>query len=486
MNTNLYSALSLIIIISNSIFVITALFFERKKPVRALSWILALTLLPVAGFILYLIFGRPLNLKKKKFHIKNHKDVEYSREIYQTLGTVCYDETMFKELYNPYVKQLINFNINLSQSPFTNDNKVEIFTKTQDKYDSLLRDIEGAETSIHMLYFIIKNDKIGTLIINTLAKKAKQGVTVRVLFDHGQNLFFPYRAFKTIIDNGGEVLSFFSNSIDNYLKANYRNHRKIVVIDGKVGYVGGINIGDEYLGLHKRIKPWRDTHLKVTGSSVYCLQLRFMTDWLYASKKEVDFGRLDKYFRPIKKEEKGDVAIQMVSSGPDTNAEEIKRGMIKMINSAKSSILIQTPYFVPDDSFLEALQNAAMSGVNVIIQIPEVPDKRLVYKVTTSFIEDVMDFGVKVYLYPGFLHSKMIVIDDTCCSIGSTNMDMRSFSLDFEINAFMYGHDITHKCSTIFYNDLNICREVTEESYKKRGVLSKILESICRLLSPLL
>nr|WP_242855937.1 cardiolipin synthase [Ruminiclostridium josui] len=261
--------------------------------------------------------------------------------------------------------------------------------------------------------------------------------------------------------------------MDNYLKVNYRNHRKIVVIDGKIGYVGGINIGDEYLGLHKRIKPWRDTHLKITGSSVYCLQLRFMTDWLYASKKEVDFGRLDMYFKPIKKEECGNVAIQMVSSGPDTNAEEIKRGMIKMINSAKYSILIQTPYFVPDDSFLEAIQNAAMSGVNVIIQIPEVPDKRVVYKVTTSYIEDVMDFGVKVYLYPGFLHSKMIVIDDTCCSIGSTNMDMRSFSLDFEINAFMYGREITDKCSRIFYNDLNICKEVTEEDYKKGAQCQK-------------
>lgn len=486
MNRDLYSALSLIIIIANSIFIITAIFFERKKPVRALSWILALSLLSVAGFILYLVFGRPINFKKKKFHIKSHKDVEYSREIYQTLGKVSYDETMFKEPYDYYVKQLINFNINLSQSPFTNDNRVEIFTNTREKYDTLLKDIEKAETSIHMLYFIIKNDMIGSKIINALAVKAKQGVTVRVLFDHGQNLLVPYKAFKPIIDNGGEALSFFSNSIDNYLKANYRNHRKIVVIDGKIGYVGGINIGDEYLGLHKRITPWRDTHLKIEGSSVYCLQLRFMTDWIYASQKEVDFGRLDKYFRPISRQDSGDVAIQMVSSGPDTNAEEVKRGIIKMINSAKCSILIQTPYFVPDDPFLEALQNAAMSGVNVVIQIPEVPDKRLVYKVTTSFIGDVLDFGVKVYLYPGFLHAKMIVIDDTCCSIGSANMDMRSFSLDFEINAFMYGHDITERCSSIFYNDLKVCKPVTEESYRKRSVFSKVLESICRLLSPLL
>jgi cardiolipin synthase len=190
------SALSIIILAVNSIFIIAAIFIERKKPVRALSWILALSLLPVAGFILYLVFGKSLNLKVKKFHIKNYRDMQYSSEIYKTLGSVFYDESMFSEKYSDSVKQLINLNINLSQSPYTNDNNVEIFTETDDKFEKLLKDIADARTSIHMLYFIIKNDGIGSRVINALAQKAKQGVTVRVLFDHGQNLLFPYKAFK--------------------------------------------------------------------------------------------------------------------------------------------------------------------------------------------------------------------------------------------------------------------------------------------------
>lgn len=486
MTDNLLNAFSILLIIINSIFIITAIFFERKKPIRALSWILTLLLIPIVGFILYLIFGRTLRVKKKKFHIKCDLDKQYCQKIYKFLDSIYYDETMFREEYNPDIKQLIKFNINASESHFTNDNKVKIFTETKDKYKELLEDIEAAKSSIHMVYFILKNDDIGSKIINALSEKAKQGVIVRVLFDHGSNIFFQYKAYKPILDNGGQALSFFTNSIGNYLKANFRNHRKIVIIDGKIGYVGGINIGDEYLGLHKRITPWRDTHMKIIGSSVYSLQLRFMADWIYASKKDVDFGDVCKYFMPIGPSDRGDTGMQIVSSGPDTNGEEIKRGFVKMINSAKKSIYIQTPYFVPDDALLEALQNAAMSGVEVILQIPAVYDKRLVYKVTMSFVEDIIDYGIKTYLYPGFLHAKMIVVDDCFCSIGTTNFDMRSFSLNFEINAFMYGQPITARCAKIFNDDLKKSTLLSKEAYKNRSTFSKLEENIYRLLSPLL
>lgn len=486
MQQSLFSVISTIIIIINSIFIITAIFFERKKPIRALGWILTLSLLPGLGFVLYLMFGRTLHTKQKKFNIKCDLDKQYCRKIYQFLDSVYYDESMFKESYNEDIKQLIKFNINASDSPFTNDNNVTIFTDAQEKYFNLLNDIESAQSSIHMDYFILKNDEIGKKVIDALAKKAKQGVIVRVLFDHGSNIFSQYKAFRPIMDNGGEVLSFFSNSLGHYLKANFRNHRKIVIIDGRIGYVGGINIGDEYMGLHKRITPWRDTHMRVTGSCVYSLQIRFMEDWIYASRDEVDFGDIVKYFMPIKPNKSGNTGIQMVSSGPDTNGEEIKRGFIKMISSAKKRILIQTPYFVPDDPLLEALQNAAMSGVDVKIQIPAIPDKRVVYKVTTSFIEDVIDYGIKMYLYPGFLHAKMIAVDDAYCSLGTTNFDIRSFTLNFEINAFMYGQEITNKCAEIFNNDLKKCKLVTEKEYRNRGILTKIEEDIFRLMSPLL
>ncbi len=486
MQNNIYSIISTVIIIINIIFIITAVFFERKKPVQALSWVMILSLFPVVGFILYLIFGRAFRFKKKKFHIKCDKDRKYCQAIYKSLEYVYYDESVFNEPYNNDIKQLIKLNINTSQSPFSNDNQVIIFTSAEDKYRELLEDIEAAKSSIHILYFIVQNDYIGKKIINALAQKAKDGLEVRVLIDHGASLFNPYKACKSIIDNGGEVSSFLTNGIGNYLKANFRNHRKIVVIDGKIGYVGGINIGDEYLGLHKRITPWRDTHLKIIGSSVHSLQLRFIEDWVYASKNDVQINDIEKYFMPIDKLNKGSTGTQIVSSGPDTSGEEIKRGLIKMISLAKKSIFIQTPYFVPDSSFLEALQNAAMSGVEVIIQIPAVPDKPFVYKVTMSFVADVIGYGIKTYLYPGFLHAKMMVVDDTCCAIGTANIDMRSFSLNFEIDAFMYGKEISQRCAKIFNDDLELCTLITEEKFKSRSTFSKIQEDVFRLLSPLL
>lgn len=486
MGNNIYSIISIVIIVINIMFIITAVFFERKKPVHALSWVLTLSLLPVVGFILYLILGRTYRFKSKKILVKCDKDKKYCQELYKTLNYTYYDESEFKEPYNNDIKQIIKLNINTSQSPFTNDNRVNIFTSAQDKYRELLQDIAAAKSSIHISYFIFQNDSIGKKIINQLAIKAKEGLEVRVLFDHGSNLFTPFKAYKPITDNGGEVLCFFSNTISNYLRVNFRNHRKIVVIDGEIGYIGGINIGDEYLGLNEKISPWRDTHLKIIGSSVHSLQLRFFEDWLYASKKDIQFGDAEKYFMPINQQSKGNTGIQIVASGPDTKGEEIKQCIIKMVNSAKKQILIQTPYFVPDSSFLEALQTAAMSGVEVIIQIPALPDKRYVYKATMSFVADVIEYGIKTYLYPGFLHAKMMVIDDTCSAIGSANIDMRSFSLNFEIDAFMYGEEISQRCIKVFNTDLDKCTLINPEKFKNRSAFLKIQENIFRLLSPLL
>lgn len=486
MSNNIYSILSIVIFGVNILFIITAVFLERKKPVQALGWVLLLILLPVVGFILYFIFGRAFNFKKKRFHIKCDKDQKQCLEIYRILDCAYYDESAFKEPFNDNIKQLIKFNINTSNSPFTGDNKVTIFTSADDKYRELLNDIEAAKSSIHFLYYIIQNDNIGKKIVQALAKKAKEGVEVRVLFDHGSNLVYPFKAYKEILDNGGEVLSFFSTTINNYLRINFRNHRKIVVIDGSLGYIGGINIGDEYLGLRKETSPWRDTHLKIVGSSVYSLQLRFMADWLFSSNKDVQFGDIEKYFISANQQEAGNTGVQISASGPDTNGEEIKRSMIKMINHAKKSVLIQTPYFIPDGPFLEALQNAALSGIDVIIQLPAKPDQRFVYKATMSYVADVIKYGIKVYLYPGFLHAKMMVVDNDCCAIGSANIDVRSFALNFEINAFMFGEEISQRCVKIFNDDLALCTLLTKDIYNNRSTLSKIEENVFRLLSPIL
>ncbi len=487
MDTRIYTIASAIVIVANIIFILTTIFFERKKPIQALAWVLTLAMLPALGFILYLVFGRNLRIKKKKsLLIKKEKDREYSTAVFKTLTNVTYNEEEAKEYTLEEIKQIIKFNINLSASPLTKDNKVTVYTDAKYKYEDLLKDIKEATSSIHMLYFIINNDDIGKKIINALAEKAKQGVTVRVLYDHGGSLFTPYKAFNPILENGGEVKRFFPISFGSYLRVNFRNHRKIVVIDGKIGYVGGINIGDEYLGMKKKLSPWRDTHLKITGSSVYCLQMRFMEDWYYACRDDFRYDDIMKYFAPINEHDKGNTGIQVVSSGPDTNGEEIKRGMIKIINSAKKRILIQTPYFIPDEPFLEALQNAALAGIEVIVQIPSIPDKRFVYKVTTSYIADLLKFNIKVYQFPGFLHAKMMIVDNSMCTIGTSNIDMRSFALNFEVNAFLYGEEFASKCTKIFYKDLDICTQVTEDEYSSRSLFSKIEESIYRLMSPLL
>ncbi len=469
----LASTITLTIIGVNIVFIITAVFFERKKPVQALSWVITLSLLPVIGFILYLLLGR------KSYKQYSHKVFKYSNKIPYGL------DIKVPEYSGENMKQLMRLNASTCRSAYTDNNAVEIYTSAQDKYRQLFKDLQEARESIHLLYFILQNDNIGKKLINLLTQKAKEGVEVRVLIDHGSNIFMPFKAYSSIVENGGEVYSYFSNTINNYLKVNFRNHRKIVVIDGKVGYTGGINIGDEYLGYDKKIKPWRDTHLKITGTGVLDLQLRFIEDWLYSSKQPSERFDSDRYFPQIK-ESLGRTGIQIVSSGPDTNGEEIKRAFLKMIYSAKQSILIQTPYFVPDASFLEALQNAALSGVKIIIQIPGVPDKQYVYKATMSYIGDILDYGIEVYIYPGFLHSKMMVVDDFCSAIGSANTDMRSFSLNFELDAFMYGAEITERCRRIFNEDLKISRLLTEEEFGKRSIFSRMQESVFRLFSPIL
>lgn len=479
---NLVSTISIIIIVINVAFIITAVFFERKKPVQALSWVITLSLLPLIGFFLYLLFGR-----------RSYR--QYSHKVFKSSAKIPYGkEIRVPEYTGEEMKQLMRLNAATSRSPYTDNNDVTIYTSARDKYAELFKDLEEARDSIHLLYFILQNDNIGKKLIDLLAKKAGEGVEVRVLIDHGSNLFMPFRAYTPIIKNGGEVFSYFSNTINNYLKINFRNHRKIVVIDGKTGYTGGINIGDEYLGLHKKVKPWRDTHLKITGSSVLDLQLRFIEDWLYASKQASEKFDNRRYFPEIEGREdttgtagtSSTTGIQIVSSGPDTNGEEIKRGLLKLINSAKQKILIQTPYFVPDAAFLEALQNAALSGVEVCIQLPGVPDKQYVYKATMSYVADVLDYGIKIYLYPGFLHAKMLVVDDFCGVVGTANIDMRSFSLNFEIDAFMYGEEIAGRCTNIFDTDLKICRSLTREEFSRRSVFSRVAESTFRLFSPIL
>ena len=377
-------------------------------------------------------------------------------------------------------------NKELELSCYSEDNEVDIFITAKDKYRQLIKDIESAQKSIHLLYFIIRNDRIGRTIIELLAKKAKQGVEVRVLYDYAGCLLTPCETFRPLLNSGAQVESFFPLKLGNYLRLNFRNHRKLVIIDNSIGYLGGMNIGDEYMGFNFEGVPWRDTHLRVTGSCVQFLQLRFINDWRFATKYRIDEGLEFKNLFFPSPESKGNTKVRIVSGGPDIKDEEIKWHFLKMIYDAKEKICIQTPYFVPDETFLEALKIAAFSGVKVMIMAPEKSDNFIAQKVSLSYLGILLTCGVEVYLYPGFLHAKMILIDNKAVSIGSTNMDMRSFYLNFEVNAFLSGNDITKRCADIFEQDLLLAEKMISAEYEKRPYVAKIEESIFRIFAPFL
>jgi cardiolipin synthase len=300
----------------------------------------------------------------------------------------------------------------------------------------------------------------------------------------GSRFMIRCKKVKELKAVGGKVGVFFASKIPLInMKVNFRNHRKMVIIDGEIGYIGGFNVGNEYLGLDERMGNWRDNHLRIEGSAVDSLQLRFLLDWRTTNTEQVENFESSFVFQ----EDKDGQTVQIVASGPDQEWEQIKYGYLKMINSAKESIYIQTPYFVPDDSMLEALKIAALSGIDVKIMIPDKPDHMFVYWATYSYLGEVINAGGKGYLYNnGFLHSKTIIVDGKIASVGSANIDVRSFKLNFEANAFVYDHDFAGELRKEFDKDLEVSLLVDEKKYESRGRIIKIKESISRLLSPIL
>ncbi len=378
-------------------------------------------------------------------------------------------------------RDLILFNLINGESIFSKDNSLVLFTDAKEKYKSLFYDILNAKHSVNIEYFIIRNDPIGKDFINLLSKKAKDGVIVNLLYDEWGSMNTTMKMFKPLINAGGNVHRFLDSIGVNILRVNNRNHRKIAIIDGKIGYIGGMNIGLEYMGL-KKLSPWRDTHLKVVGSSVYSLQARFLND-LTATKKELNKDNYNSFFPEYNF--CGNKCMQIISSNPKTKKEEIKLSFLKMINGAKKSIYIQTPYFVPDNSLKTSLKTASLSGVDVRIMIPGKPDKKYVYYITLSHIEELLKCGVKFYVHDGFLHSKTIITDCEITSIGTSNFDMRSFSLNYEVNAFIYDKEFALKNINAFLKDIEKSTLITYESFSKRSFFKKIIEKILKIFSPL-
>lgn len=469
--------------IINIAIVIVIIFMERKNPSATLAWVLILFFAPIVGFILYLFLSQNIARSKifkindgiKSYH---HDSLAQQKELVQS-GAYEYATKSAKTWAD-----LVKLNQTYGRSILTQDNDIRIFDDGKRMYASLLADIRKAKESVDVQFFIIKDDPVGNRFLNVLTEKAKQGVKVRLLMDAMGSVSIRKWKLKEFIAAGGEYAFFFKPKIRIFnTKLNYRNHRKIVVIDDEIGYVGGFNIAREYLGYKKKFGYWRDEQLKIIGSAAKALHLRFFMDWNIATGGKLDLSHYD--YHPAEKEFKS--PVQIVSCGPDSQRQEIKRAMMRMITFAEKSIYIQTPYFVPDGSMLESLKMAVQSGVDVNIMIPCMPDHVFVYWATYSYVGELIRDGANVYIYDkGFLHAKTMVVDGQVATVGSCNFDRRSFKLNFETNAFVYDAAVAKKMEKLFEKDLAHCHQLTLEAYENRGLWIKFKESISRLLSDIL
>lgn len=479
-----------------SIIISIKLILENRDPSKTLIWILIFMLFPVIGILFYAILGRNIRkIKMKKTYkmANNMKKENILFNLDEMKELAQGQSTMIKEGKLPYGKnidfrvlKIVSLLLNTGIFPFTINNNVEIYVDGNEKFENLIKDIRNAKDHIHLEYFIIKDSKIGEKIKKELIDKAKSGVKIRIIYDDVGcwRFWFHRKFFNEMRTYGIEIIPYLKGKITIPIggQLNYRNHRKIVVIDGKIGYTGGINIGDEYIGKNKKFGYWRDTHIRMEGTSVYMLQMIFLTDWYYNTKKVLLKENL---FPKLK--DKGSCMMQIVASGPDSDWESMHYAYFYAICQAKKSIYIETPYFIPDESLLKALKCATLSGVELIILFPKIADHKIVNTASYSYFQEILESGGKVYLYnKGFLHSKLIIIDDFMASTGSANMDLRSFKLNFEVNAFIYDENIIDEIKKDFMYDLENSEELERDKFENRNTVMKIKESISRLFSPLL
>ncbi|MCI4342145.1 MAG: cardiolipin synthase [Thermoplasmata archaeon] len=458
--------------------ILTLIFFERRDPESILAWLFAVVTLPVVGFVLYLLFGFKY-FKTRAFGLKSTGDQAVLGRVRKGLELTLLDETeqnLTRLVAYPELARLLAAD---SAALLTAGNQVDVFTNGRQKFEALFEAIRNARSHVHLEYYILRDDALGERLLLALEKKAAEGVEVRLLYDDLGNKI-PRLRYRKLTAKGAKVSGFYRALVPSVgLRLNYRNHRKIVVIDGTVGFIGGFNVGDEYLGLGP-LGPWRDTAVRLRGPAVRALQLRFVLDWNYATHEGLTLGK--SYFSPSAQE--GSASIQIVSGGPDTTWNPPREQYVKMVSLAQHTCYLQTPYFIPDVSVMTALRIAALSGVDVRIMVPTKPDLPFVHWASLSNVGELLDAGVRVFSYnDGFLHAKTVTIDDCVTSVGSANWDLRSFKWNFETNAVIYDRAFGKQYRQIFEDDMTRCTEITKQSYAARPRFVRFKESTCRLFS---
>ena len=475
----------IILIIFNYIIAVSAvitILLKNTNPTKTLSYIIVLVFFPFLGILVYYLFGQ--EYRKNKIFTRKHI---LNKNVVKSINKEL--ELNKKELkrVNNYLDEkvrLVKLMHNNENEPLTLNNKIDLLKNGEVKFKQLLEDINLAKHHVHLEYYIIKDDNIGTKVLNLICKKAKEGIEVRLSYDDvGSNISNKMKS--KLSDSGVKHYPFMPVLLPRFTgKMNYRNHRKIAIIDGVIGYVGGINIGDEYLNDNDSSRFWRDTHLRIEGDAVKSLQIHFLSTWDFVSDERL---KIYKAYFPDVDEKKNQIGLQIAASGPDTDWANIMEVTLTAIITATDYVYITTPYFVPNDEMITALQIAAKSGVDVRLIIPKKSDSWVVKHASNSYLNALLKANIKVYKYSkGFIHAKTMVVDDVFSTVGTSNMDYRSFNINFEINSLIYDKDKSKQLKQHFLEDMKNSQEVNHEAYLKRSKFDKVKESYCRLWSPLI
>lgn len=457
--------------------IIVVILSENRSPVKSLAWVTVLLLLPLLGIVLYVFFGRSIK-NTRMISRRNRRRLRGKNEWARRRNIDALR-------LSAESKSLLKLTRNLAGEAIYDADSIEVYTDGQSKFDALLRDISQASRYINLQYYIIEDDPMGQRVKDALIERARSGVTVRLIYDNVGSFKVKRHYFDELKEAGVQVYPFFNVVFPPFgTRINWRNHRKISIIDGEIGYIGGMNLAQRYVDGGKKFACWRDTHIRFTGPAVRSLQYSFALDWNFMGQPLIE----DEPPTPPHERRHGETCVmQLLTSGPTLQWNNVAMLFVRAIASAKRRLYIQTPYFLPTEALFKAMQTAALSGVDVRVMIPWRSDSRMLDYASASYITECLQSGIKIYMYTaGMLHAKVLIMDDELVSIGSTNFDFRSFEHNFEANMQVYSREFNARMTQIFIDDLAQCRRVDPAEWRGRPRSAKIAESVIRLLSPVL
>jgi cardiolipin synthase A/B len=466
------------------IFICFRVLYDINSTTKAFAYLLVLVFLPGIGMLIYFAVGA--NYRKQKLYSK--KIVKDDKLLADVHAKIFHESQHAWDVGEPEVKshkKLSKMLLN-DDSPLTNGNEVKLLINGENKFPEVLEALKNAKHHIHIEYYIFEDDNIGNQIKEILISKVAEGVKVRFIYDDFGSRSIRSKFANELNEAGVEVYPFykiFLVALSN--RTNYRNHRKIIVVDGCVGFVGGINVSDKYINnTGAKQLFWRDTHIMLKGPGVYYLQYLFICDWNFCSGSPLP---LEKDFFCSKKSKNGNAVVQIAASGPDSDTPTIMFSLIEAISMAQEEILITSPYFIPGDSILDAISIAALSGVKIKLLVPDKSDSAVINAAARSFYAEILEAGVEIYMYKkGFVHAKTLVADGKLAIVGSANMDHRSFELNFEVNCMIYDNDIAGELRDVFFEDIKDAKKIDPKQWAKRSLFKQLPEKFFRLLSPLL